>query len=115
MPSTNDNNSDAVKPSGSTMVFTATPDTGVTRVFAYVGDTPPDQIIRDLSASTGWGDLELHSVEINQEITEIQKGWFGEGIKVGASFKLTEGFLNCEIKPEKEVKTSIKAEWRKPE
>jgi hypothetical protein len=115
MVPTDNDSTGAVKPSGSTMVVTAKQVAGVTRVFAYDGDTSPAQIITDLVESTGWGDVKLHSVEINQEITEIQKGWFGEGIKIGASFKLTEGLLSCEIKPEKEVKTTIKVEWRKPE
>lgn len=113
MTSTNDNSSDPVKPSGSTMVVTATPVTGAKRVLAYDANTPAESLIRDLCSSTGW-DLELHSVEINQEITEIKKRWY-EGIKVGASLRFPEGEAKFEIKPEKEVKTTIKAEWRKPD
>lgn len=80
---------DAVKPSGSTLVVTATPTTGVARRFAYTGEPVADQIITDLCSSTGW-DLEPYRATLRQEITEL-RGGIGTGIKAGGSVGVGEG------------------------
>ena len=49
---------------------------------------------------------------MTQRITEREKGWFGEGIKLGGSFKFPEGSLTFEVKPKKEVETVLEVEWR---
>ena len=113
MVPTNDNSTGAAKLSGSNLVMIIKPHGGGTRVFAYDGDTPAPQIIKDLSGSTGW-NLQPHSAKITQKITETKKSWY-EGIKLGGSFSFPEGSLTFEVKPKKEVETIIEVEWRKPE
>jgi len=99
------------KQSGSTVVVAATSMSGTTQTFAYEGNTPIKQILKDLPQATGW-DLEPVHVEIETEVTKRSTG-FGEGTRVG--FSLKEGKLDFERRPKEEVKTTGKIIWRKPE
>ena len=98
--------------SGSTIMVTGTPLDGDPKILAYDPSTPSPEMARDIAQTLAW-HLEPVYIETVTETIERSKG-LGRGITLGAGFKEL-GELKFELKPTKEIRTTQKVIWPKPQ